>query len=114
MGASGTNVYDLSGTLVIAMDFAAQTYTGTLTLSGTNDRTGESVAFGSFPLVSRTPYATPLNNIGAFIGSGRDEFRAKLAGSTAAELGGSFNLMIADPRAMGVTLSIVGAVVARR
>lgn len=108
------NVYTLSGTLSVVMNFAAQTYTGAVSLVATNDRTSEVVSLGSFPLRSIANYSTPLNNIVAYIGTGDDQFRAKLAGSTAEELEGSFTLVAPDPRAPGVMLRIVGAVAARR
>jgi hypothetical protein len=114
IGAGSTNVYTLSGTVSMTMNFAAQTYIGALTLVAINDRNGERVLLGDFPLASTAPYPLPLNTINAFIGSGRDSFRAKLAGSNAEELSGSFNLVIPGPRDAGVTLAIVGAVAARR
>jgi hypothetical protein len=114
IGIGGSNVYTLSGTLNMTMDFAAKTYSGTITLSGTNQRTAEVVSLGSFPLTSRFPYPIPLNNIEANIGSNGELFQAKLGGKAAEELAGALNLSVADPRAPGVTLNIVGAVAARR
>ncbi len=107
------SVYDVTGTVAITMDFAARTYSGSIVLTGTDDRSGRVVNLGSFPLTSTTTYATPLNNIMAYLGPNRNEFRAKLAGPSAEELEGSFNLIIPDPGGTG-TLNIVGAVGARR
>lgn len=114
VGASGANIYALSGTLNVTLDFAAQTFAGAVVLSATDTVTGEVVSLGSFPLATQTTYGTPLNSISSALGTGINQFRAKLAGNTAEEMEGSFNLTVPDPRAPGVTLKIVGAVAARR
>lgn len=110
----GAAVYKLTGSMTLTTNFTTQTFTGSITITATNDRSGEVVELGTLPITSNVPYAKPLNSIGAYIGSGRDELRAALAGPAAEELEGAFTLILADPRTPGGSLKLVGAVAARR
>jgi len=110
---SGTHVYDLTGSFSFTADYGARTFSGTVTLNGTDDRTGAPIALGTFP-ITMSSYPTQLNAISANIGSGRDIFRAYLAGTTAEELAGVFTLTLPDPNELGATLTISAAVAGRR
>jgi len=111
--ASSSRVYKLSGTIILTASFSDSKFSGNVTLTGVDDRTGSSSSFGTFPIVMNTG-PQPLNYITGYVGPGADVFRAYLAGPTADELAGTFTLTLPDPQTSGVNLTAVAAVGARR
>lgn len=106
-------VYDVTGSVTLDVDFARKTYTGTVTLTGTDDRTGAVVPFGSYP-IGPAAGSVGVAVIDATVGGGDNRLRGILAGPTAEEFAGTFSLSIPDPRTAGRTLKIAAAAGARR
>jgi hypothetical protein len=110
-GNGSTAAYDIRGTLQLQIDFAARNFTGTITLTGTDDKTGRVVSFGSYPVTSITQNLADL--LGT-IGDNLTGFRSALAGPHAEELYGGFTLDVHNPTISAVPLTIVAGVVAKR
>jgi hypothetical protein len=105
------NVYDISGTIRVTIDFASRTYSGMITLTGTNQRQSTGVVnLGTFPLTQDGPAS--LSTLSGLINGG--SFRGMLGGPNAQELAGTFILDIEDPAPNGLRLRLVAAAAAKQ
>ncbi|MGF7155893.1 hypothetical protein [Novosphingobium gossypii] len=111
-GMGSSNVYAISGTIHLSIDYQTTAFTCYLDLSGTDDRTGEKV---TFPRMTITPF--PPRGVLDWLGgdAGRNSrFQANFAGSMAQEVMGAFENVVNDPRAPQTSIRISTAFAARK
>lgn len=108
----GSRVYEVSGTVTIALNYDTTAFTGILKLVGKDDQTGEIVDLGTRALSQGRPrgvldyfYANTDND---------GQLQARLAGSLGEEFMGGFDAKIPDPRTPGAVLKVVLALAASK
>jgi hypothetical protein len=104
--------YDLSGTVRITVDFATRTYTGSVTLIGTDTQQPLVVVnLGTFPITQGAVPASIAMLSGTINGG---DFAAMLAGPAAEEVAGTFIMTAPDARPNGAVLTLAVAFAAKQ
>ncbi|AOR77290.1 hypothetical protein [Novosphingobium resinovorum] len=111
-GVGSSNVYAITGTIHLSIDYQTTAFTCYLDLSGTNDRTGEKVTFSRMTITPFPPRGV-LDTLGGDAGR-NSRFQANFAGATAQEVMGAFENEVSDPVAPQTSIRISTAFAARK
>lgn len=110
-GENGSNVYEVTGKIQLAIDLATTDFSGYVDLQGTNNRAGSVVNFGRFTFAADRPRGA-LDLISA---SSTDfRLQGNFAGNEAQEFFGGSDIYITDPQQPATRLKITFAFAGRR
>jgi len=111
-GQGSNHVYDLDGTVEIDLDYDTSDFTGSIHLTGRDDKSGKVVDLGIIPLKADPPRGT-LDYFYSATTAG-DQMQSAMAGSKGQEFMGVFDAHMADPQSPSVTMKIAAAFAAKR